>query len=108
MGMFDYVNFKMPCPQCGEEVGNWQTKSTDCTMDTVDPQACSSFYSRCEKCKLWFDFGREIPVTPPRSTPYTLDEVRAMGFSMTTRSTDYPRIYERLSGDSQPVAEHKK
>lgn len=83
MGMFDYVNFRMPCPKCGKEVGDFQTKSTECTMRTVDPTICGCFYSRCDACKTWIEFDREVAVTPPRPEPFTVSEVLAMGFTMT-------------------------
>ena len=61
MGMFDWVNFKAPCPNCGTEVTGWQTKSTDCTLSTVTPAEAGNWYSSCSKCGLWIEYNIERP-----------------------------------------------
>lgn len=83
MGLFDYVNFEMPCPKCGEKMDDWQSKSGDCTMATVDPTAVAYFYGGCDKCRISFDFSRQTNPTKHRETPFTAAEVEAMGFIMT-------------------------
>jgi len=83
MGMFDYVNFKMPCPKCGSEIHGWQTKDSACYLDTVEPDSVNNFYAPCNQCKAWIDFTRHIPEDKPhRETPLTAKEVLAMGFAM--------------------------
>lgn len=57
MGMFDYVNFKMPCPKCGSEIHGWQTKDSACYLDTVEPDSVNNFYAPCNQCKAWIDLG---------------------------------------------------
>lgn len=81
MGLFDYVNFEMSCPSCGKHIQGFQTKSTNCSLDTVEVDDTSSFYSSCS-CGIWVDFSRSKPV-PPRKEPPTLAEVESMGFKMT-------------------------
>lgn len=82
MGLFDYVNFKMPCPRCGSEVGDFQSKSAGCDMVTVEPEAVTNFYSACDNCKAWIEFSRERPESKPREVPLTPEQVAALGFQM--------------------------
>jgi len=80
MGMFDYVNFEMPCPACGEALRRFQTKDSECTMGTVEPGGIGNFYALC-KCKHWVEFSRPRPPGPmPREKPLTREEVEALGF----------------------------
>jgi hypothetical protein len=37
MGMFDYIDIKVPCPYCGRIVTGFQTKSGACMLDTYKP-----------------------------------------------------------------------
>ena len=56
MGMFNYVNYKCPCPNCGTEVSDWQTKDgADLYMTHVNPSAVDYFYTSCPKCGCWLD-----------------------------------------------------
>lgn len=59
MGMFDWVNFKCECPECGAEVSGFQTKDLECELQTVEPQLLDHFYSSCGRCGTWIDFYRE-------------------------------------------------
>lgn len=83
MGMFDYVNVAMPCPKCGSELDGFQSKDSACDMGTIEPSAVSRFYTTCRQCEAWIEFRRH-PVTspPPRSTPYTRQEIESMGFKL--------------------------
>ena len=83
MGMYDYVNFKMNCPKCSEEVTGFQTKSAHCILDTVDPVAIDNFYTKCS-CGNWIEFSRNNLPAPEkaREEPYTIDEVTALGFTL--------------------------
>src|SRR5687767_491212 len=92
MGMFDWVNFKMPCPECGAEMTGFQTKDTDCSMAEVEPDATNNFYSGCEHCGAWVEISRnQARDKPKREVPLTLQEVEAMGFEVQlTPSTARP------------------
>lgn len=81
--MFDYVNFKMNCPKCGNEGLKFQTKSSYCLLEIVDPIAVDDFYSVCD-CGNWIEFSRDnLPAREKaRAEPYTIDEVTALGFTM--------------------------
>ena len=59
MGMFDYVNFKANCPNCGEEETDWQTKQLEGWMEKVDPSLVNYFYTSCKNCKVWIEYNRE-------------------------------------------------
>lgn len=58
MGMFDYVNFSIPCPHCGHEVEGFQSKSGDCCLETIEPWTVNNFYSGCDNCGAWIDYSR--------------------------------------------------
>jgi len=81
MGMFNYVNFEMPCPKCGEMVRGFQTKDGHLSMDLVEIEAVVSMYSRCE-CGRWIELSRASPpvdaVTP--KAPATLEQAISIGF----------------------------
>ena len=85
MGMFDYVNFKMPCPECGKEVTGWQTKDTSCDMNEVEPDVTNNFYAPCD-CGCWIEFYRPSHQNKQkRDVPLTKAEVEALGFAMEVR-----------------------
>ncbi len=82
MGSFDYVNFEMDCPKCGEKVRGFQSKSSVCELIIVDPVAVDNMYSDCQSCGYWIELVRhELPEPEkPRDSPYNIDEVEALGF----------------------------
>lgn len=55
MGMFDYVNVNLKCPNCGEKVGGFQTKDGSCVLGHLNFNDVMNFYSDCEKCKCWIE-----------------------------------------------------
>ena len=61
MGVFDWVNFKALCPNCGMEVTGWQTKSTNCSLVTVTPAEAGNWYSSCSECGLWIEYEIKRP-----------------------------------------------
>lgn len=81
MGMFNYVNFEMPCPKCGKTVRGFQTKDGDASMRLVEIEAVLTMYSTCE-CGYWIELSRVPPpavaVTP--KAPATLEQATAIGF----------------------------
>lgn len=83
MGMFDYVNAEIECPNCGRSVFGFQSKDGACIMQTVDPNCVSNFYSSCAGCKTWIEFSRE-PLEPAtcRPTPFDRREIESLGFRM--------------------------
>ena len=80
MGMFDYVNVSMPCPNCGDEHKSFQSKEGRCDLGLIEPDGLDCFYSYC-KCGTWIEFSRFRPEQVPlRDRPRTREEVEAMGF----------------------------
>jgi hypothetical protein len=59
MGMFDYVDYEMECPQCGEIVRYFQSKDGDCRMATLNIKDVFSFYNVCVHCRLCIEFKRK-------------------------------------------------
>jgi len=55
MGMFDHVEYKGVCPECGEVVRDWQTKDGECAFETLRPEQVRSFYNICPKCQAWLE-----------------------------------------------------
>ena len=82
MGLFDYVDFEMPCPNCGKKVDDFQTKDGDVYMSTVDAFSVDSFYSSCGECGLWIEFNRNVPRSTGPVVKRSLDEVLKL-FTMT-------------------------
>ncbi len=56
MGMYDYVNFKMNCPRCKKDMGEFQTKDGICLMVELDFFEVRNFYASCENCSTWVEF----------------------------------------------------
>ena len=57
MGMYDTVNAPaIPCKGCGTEISGWQTKDTNCDLETVQIQKVTRFYSSCRKCHMWHEY----------------------------------------------------
>ena len=88
MGMFDYVNVSMSCPNCGKEHKSFQSKEEGCNLELIEPDSLGRFCSYCE-CGAWIEFNRPRPEQPPpRERPRTRDEVEAMGFVLSVTVRD--------------------
>ena len=53
MGMFDNVRYSAPCPKCGVELTDWQSKDGNCALDYIEPYQVSNFYTSCYGCGNW-------------------------------------------------------
>jgi len=58
MGMFDNVDFKYPCPECGLMLNQWQTKDGDRVLETISSSGVNNFYDICVECDLWIQLDR--------------------------------------------------
>ncbi len=59
MGMFDWVEYEMKCPNCGEELRYFQTKDLKCELRYVKPTSkLDNFYMECPRCKAWIELDR--------------------------------------------------
>jgi len=56
MGMFDYVKFKIKCPNCGKLIDNFQSKDSVCLMNNLEFWEVDNFYSSCTYCNTWVEF----------------------------------------------------
>ena len=67
MGMFDYVDYRGPCPECGDELVGWQSKDGECVLSILTPQQARNFYTICLTCGAWVDAdsGEVIDVSNP-------------------------------------------
>ena len=66
MGMFDYINLEIKCPNCGGAVSGFQSKENGCMMTTLEYWEVNNFYSGCEKCGCEIEFNRksqQVPLT---------------------------------------------
>ena len=68
MGMFNWVNYQMNCPECGHLVTGFQTKDESLVslyLENVEINQIGKFYSECDNCGLWIEF---ILKRPPNIT----------------------------------------
>lgn len=61
MGMFDYVEYEMSCPNCGETVKGFQTKDGERLLGLLQIGEVNTFYSYCVNCGLSITFTRKGP-----------------------------------------------
>lgn len=62
MGMFDWVNFEIECPNCKTKVNGFQTKDSACVMGTLEFWETNNFYASCPECNTWMEFTiKKIP-----------------------------------------------
>ena len=79
MGMFDYVHFKMKCPNCKELLETFQTKDAGCHMSEIEPDNINKFYTSCT-CGYWIEYSRKQKAKELRKRPLTEKQVLALGF----------------------------
>lgn len=56
MGLFNIVKIRMPCPKCGVEVGEFQTKDESFEslyMELVDFRTVREFHTVCPGCDVF-------------------------------------------------------
>jgi hypothetical protein len=56
MGMFDWVDFSIKCPLCGEMLVGFQTKDLENQLKTVNYKDTKNFYNCCKNCKTSVHF----------------------------------------------------
>lgn len=61
MGMFDYVDYEMPCPKCGALLKEFQSKDAGCWLEIVKLSEVSNFYTSCRNCGEWVEFTLKRP-----------------------------------------------
>lgn len=75
MGLFDWVDFEMDCPNCGHKLKEFQTKDGDNYMNTVDAFYVDRFYTACDNCGMWIEFLRKSKLPIPFVVKRSLTEV---------------------------------
>ena len=90
MGMFDNVNVRIDCPNCGETVEDFQSKDSYCELGTIDPTRIDRFYGTCDNCNLWIEFLKPIDErrSPHRKEPFNLKEIHELGFVLANKTAD--------------------
>ena len=64
MGMFNRVDYRMSCPECGSIITDFQTKDESIVslcMETVTLNQISRFHGSCNNCGLWINFFLKRP-----------------------------------------------
>lgn len=57
MGMFDWIDIKLPCPKCGREIGGFQSKDGERMLECLEFWKVDNFYSYCNHCKAMLDYA---------------------------------------------------
>ena len=61
MGMFDYVDISIKCPECLEWVSGFQSKDGPCRLLTIPLERVDSLHAKCKNCGKWLEFYRRYP-----------------------------------------------
>jgi len=56
MGMYDNIEFKATCDQCGQELSDFQSKDGPCNLAILSPRDVKNFYTSCNKCNTWHEW----------------------------------------------------
>lgn len=75
MGMFDYVDVGGPvnCPECDEQLRDFQTKDGPRMLSRIHWTRVNNFYTTCVRCRTWVEFTRKPPhEDTPRFDGYEL------------------------------------
>lgn len=56
MGMFDYVEITVKCPNCNVKINPFQTKEKDCFLRTLNFWEVDYFYAGCKNCETYIEF----------------------------------------------------
>jgi hypothetical protein len=78
MGMYDDVEFKCDCPNCGEMVDGFQSKDGPCELKTLTPDRVLCWYSNCSHCGTWVERHRLPLDTDINSVAELYTHVRAL------------------------------
>ncbi len=58
MGMFDYVKFSTECPECGDQISDFQSKDGPCELKKIRAHKLAYFYSECSDCGVRVSFHK--------------------------------------------------
>lgn len=93
MGMYNVVKINIPCPKCGGNVGEFQTK--DETFDALYLELVKfwtvrEFYSICDNCDTWIS----VRVKLERLEKLTLDDYEIIARPLGGSLADTPLVGE--------------
>ena len=57
MGMFDYINFKIKCPNCKSNLNNFQSKDGSCVLNHLEFWEVDNFYDSCPICNTRIEYN---------------------------------------------------
>lgn len=60
MGLYDNVLFEMDCPKCQSKISGFQSKNGPCWLHDIDFRSVDTFYSCCNKCRLWIEYRYKV------------------------------------------------
>lgn len=106
MGVFDYVDFEMPCPVCKAPLTNFQTKDGDVYMNTVDAFSVYEFGAWCDKCESEIDFFIKKAHPEKPVIKRTLNEVLDK-YDMRVRTKKERDEYYRAYDEARAKAKEK-
>ena len=72
MGMFDYIKYKMPCPECETEISVFQSKDGPCVLADLEFWEVENFYAICGHCGSWVEFNLPKKRKPRPITDYAM------------------------------------
>jgi len=73
MGLYNVVKIRMPCPKCGVEVGEFQTKDDSFEtlyMEQVEFWTVREFYTICHRCNVFIT----VKIKKEKLQELTLDD----------------------------------
>ncbi|SEH06494.1 Uncharacterised protein [Candidatus Venteria ishoeyi] len=59
MGVYNNVEFKCQCPNCGERLDGFQTYDGEPMFLTVTAASVANFHGGCDNCGAWLEFARD-------------------------------------------------
>jgi len=59
MGMYNWVNFEIECPKCGNKVDGFQSKPWNGEFEWVNPWDVEEFHTQCDNCFTWIEYERK-------------------------------------------------
>jgi hypothetical protein len=78
MGMFNTVRVNIPCPKCGDNINEFQTKDETYEplyLSEVDFWTVREFHSSCDRCDTWVSVRLKKEVI----AKLTLDDYEVVG-----------------------------
>lgn len=60
MGMYNWVDFEIECPNCGGKIDSFQSKPWNGKLERLDPwNVEEEFHDGCDQCGAWIEYVRK-------------------------------------------------